>query len=124
MRPHRNLLAWKESILFVKEVYFLAGLLPKEENFGLISQLRRAVLSVPVNLAEGAAGQSDKEFIRFLFISEGSLSEIDTLLEICKTLKYFSEDQLRTYFDKNEHLSALIKGLRKKIETKIITQDK
>jgi len=115
MRPHRKLIAWQEAIQFVKEIYQLTKLLPNEEKFGITSQLRRAAISVPLNLAEGAARQSDKEFIKFLFISEGSLSEIDTILEICRELDYFSEQKLQSLFNHNAKISAIIRGLRESI---------
>ncbi len=119
MRPHRKLIAWQESIQFAKDIYLLARLLPSEEKFGLTSQMRRAVVSISLNIAEGAARQSEKEFIRFLFFSEGSCSEIDTLLEICKILEYFPEEKLEFYINKNEKISALVMGLRKSLERKI-----
>ena len=119
MRPHRKLLAWQKAIHFVKEVYQLTKSLPEEEKFGITSQLRRATMSIPLNVAEGAARQSDIEFVRFLFISEGSSSEVDTLLEICRELGYFSEKKLEPFFIYNEKISALISGLRKSIERKI-----
>jgi len=119
MRPHRKLLAWQESIKFAKDIYFITRLIPEEEKFGIISQLRRAVVSISLNIAEGAARQSAKEFIRFLFIADGSSSEVDTLLEICKVLGFIPEEKLKFYFEKNEKISALTNGLRKSIERKI-----
>jgi four helix bundle protein len=124
MRPHRKLIAWQESIQFVKDIYLLTQLLPDEEKYGITSQLRRAAVSISLNIAEGAARQSDKEFNKFLFIAEGSSSEVDTLLEICKVLEYFSQEKLKSYFDKNEKISALIIGLRKFIEKRINTSNK
>ena len=79
---HKELDAWKKSMELVKVVYQLSENFPKEEQFGIISQMRRASVSVPVNIAEGAARNYDKEFIQFLYISLGSLSELETLFLI------------------------------------------
>lgn len=88
MSTHKNLDVWKLSIDFVKEVYQTTKMFPPDEQYGLSSQLRRASVSVPTNIAEGAARGSAKEFLRFLYISLGSLSEIETLLIITDKLKF------------------------------------
>ena len=119
MRPHRTLEAWKESIQLVKEIYILTREFPSEEKYGLISQLRRAAVSISLNIAEGAARQSDKEYVKFLFISEGSISEVDTILELTRVLEIISEEQAQRHVKKNERVSALVSGLRKSIERKI-----
>src|SRR5205814_1605106 len=116
---HRKLIAWQESIQFVVDVYVLTKALPNEERFGLISQMRRASVSIAANIAEGAARNSDKEKIRFLFIAEGSASEMDTLLELCKQLKFISEETWQHSYNKLEKISALISGLRKSIEKRM-----
>lgn len=69
MSTHKDLIVWKKSIEFVTEVYKITGTFPSEEKFGLVSQLRRAAVSIPSNIAEGAARSHDKEFIQFLSIS-------------------------------------------------------
>lgn len=79
---HKELDVWKESIELVKLVYELTQKLPKEEVYGLSSQIRRAVVSIASNIAEGSARKSDKEFIQFLNISRGSLAELDTQIII------------------------------------------
>jgi four helix bundle protein len=81
-KPHKKLDAWKESMNLVILVYELTRQFPQNEVFGLISQLRRAVISIPGNVAEGAARQTRREFIQFLYIARGSLSEVDTYIEI------------------------------------------
>ena len=87
-RKHHDLQAWQEGIAFVKDIYALSTSFPKEETYGLTSQLRRAAISVPANIAEGAARQTDKEFIQFLVIARGSLSEAETLLILARELGY------------------------------------
>ena len=87
-RKHHELRAWQEGIAFAKDIYDLSSSFSKEEMYGLTSQLRRAAVSVPANIAEGAARQTDKEFIQFLAIARGSLSEAETLLILAHKIGY------------------------------------
>ena len=116
-KPHKNLDVWKKSLDLVEIIYRLAELFPKSEIYGLTNQMRRAVISVPSNIAEGAARKTKKEFIQFLHMAQGSLSELDTQIEIAKRLGYSSEDQSKTLFeimqDVDRMLSGLIKSLKK-----------
>ena len=91
---HKNLEVYKISLLFVKDIYRLTNFLPKEELYGLVSQLRRAAVSVCSNLAEGAARKSEKEKKRFYEISRSSLVEVDTQIEISLLLGYLKETDL------------------------------
>jgi four helix bundle protein len=95
MGTHKDLDVWKLGIQLVKDVYATTSKFPKEEAFGLTSQLRRAAVSVPANIAEGAARNGKKEFIQFLYISLGSLSEIETLLIIAEDLNFLENCLLR-----------------------------
>jgi len=88
MKTHKDLRVFSESLDLVEDIYRVTKSFPKDELFTLTSQLRRAAISVPSNIAEGAARNSKKEFIRFLYISLGSLSEIDAQIEIARRLKY------------------------------------
>jgi len=85
-KTHKDLDVWKLSIQLVKAIYKLTSEFPSEEKFGLISQIRSAAVSIPSNIAEGAARNSIKDYIRFLYISLGSLSEVETQLIIAKEL--------------------------------------
>ena len=85
---HKDLEVWKESMNLVEMVYSLANQLPGDEKFGLISQLKRAAVSVPSNIAEGWGRESTKNFVHFLRIARGSLYELETQLIISKELKY------------------------------------
>ena len=85
---HKDLDVWKKSIDLVLKIYVLTKEMPSDERYGLCSQIKRAAVSVPSNIAEGAGRSSTKEFIRFLDISNGSLSELETQLIIIEKLQY------------------------------------
>lgn len=112
MRKHHRLLAWKESIELVKQVYGISSHYPKEELYGLTSQMRRAAVSVPSNIAEGAARDSSAEFSRFLIIARGSLSELETQILIARTLGYYHDEKV---LEQIEKVFALIGGLLIKV---------
>jgi four helix bundle protein len=97
MRPHENLNVWKKAVDFVVEIYKTTEHFPKEERFGLTSQIRRASVSVAANIAEGAARKSPKEFSHFLSNAQGSASEVETELLISYRLGYLSNSQLVEY---------------------------
>jgi four helix bundle protein len=100
---HEDLEIWKLSIRLVKETYLMTKTFPDDERFGLTSQMRRAAISVPSNIAEGAGRISKREFIHFLSISLGSLSELETQFVIAKELEYL---------DDFIEIKALIKRIR------------
>jgi four helix bundle protein len=112
-RPHHDLDAWKEAMRMVKMVYQLSQQFPKEEVYGLTSQVRRAAVSVPSNLSEGAARSSKKEFSHFLSVAKGSLSELETQLIISADLGYFPVDH--DIFAHMERVAQLLGGLHRKI---------
>ncbi len=88
MGTHENLDIWKLSMLLVTDIYRASGKYPKDERFGLIAQIRRAAISIPSNIAEGAARKSDKENIQFLYIALGSIAELETQLMIAQNLDF------------------------------------
>lgn len=114
MRSHQNLRVWQTSMLLVEEVYCLTKLFPDTERFGLISQIRRAAVSVPSNIAEGAARGSLADYMRFLYIARGSLSELDTQMQLAERLGYCQLTQPQQYLITNTftQLGGLIKYLR------------
>ena|SRR5258706_5412195 len=112
-RPHYKLEAWKESIALVSVIYRVTQEFPKDEIFGLTSQLRRAAVSVPSNIAEGAARHGSKEFAQFLNMAIGSVSEIETQLLIAVDLGYLAKDS--SVFTLLEHVSKLVNGLWKSV---------
>jgi four helix bundle protein len=117
MKPHKNLDAWKLSFAFVKEAYKVTAIFPAEEKFGLVSQIRRAAVSIPVNIAEGAARKSKKEFLQFLYIAEGSLSELDTLIELSFELNFCSKQIADDLLLLLENISKRIFGLIRKLSS-------
>ena len=116
-RPHKNLIVWQEAIELVLLVYNICKKLPNDEKFGLISQMKRASVSVPSNIAEGAARKSNKENIQFLYISSGSLSELDTQNTILRKLNYIDEITFTELDDKINKVSAILNGLIEKRKT-------
>jgi len=113
---HRDLLVYKRSMDLVVAIYQITSLFPDSEKFGLVSQLRRSAVSVPSNISEGAARQSTKEYIQFLYISLGSLAEIETQLEIAIRLNYCSEVEIQslTIFHLKQMLLKMINSLKRK----------
>jgi len=118
-KPHKRLRAWQLSMDIAVDIYGVTGKFPPEEKFGLTSQMRRCAVSVPSNVAEGAARRSKKEFVNFLHISMGSLSELDTQLELAKRLEFIDEAKWKNLDDKliaeDKVLSGLIKSKKENI---------
>lgn len=110
MKTHKDLYVWKEAVCLTEKDYSITAKFPKSEICGLTSQIRRAVVSIPSNIAEGAARQSNKEFIQFLYIALGSCAELDTQLILAEKLS-FSIDSL-DYLKKDlERIMQMINGL-------------
>jgi len=107
---YRDLDVWKQSRFLVKNVYQLSKSFPKEEQFGLINQLRRAAISVPSNIAEGAGRNHSKDSIQFFFIARGSLYEIETQLIIAFDLEYISDSQLHEVLEHIARCKKLLNG--------------
>ena len=110
-RAHTELDAWKESIHLVKVVYRVSQLFPTDERFGLTSQARRAAVSISANIAEGAARGSKKEFLQFLTISRGSLSELETLMTIASEVGYLNSSAAEEIEQHCDRVSTLLSGL-------------
>ena len=113
---HKDLDLWKRSIDFVKSVYTLTSSFPKTKTYGLTGQIRKAAISISSNLAEGAARTSDKELIHFLYISLGSLAEVETQLIISQELSLIQtiENQLSEIAVLKKLFLGLIKYLKNK----------
>jgi four helix bundle protein len=118
-KPHKRLKAWQFGMDIAVDVYKTTEKFPSQEKFGLTSQMRRCGVSIPSNIAEGAARKSKKEFVNFLYISLGSLSELETQMELARRLKLTDEKTRENLHDKlNEEgkvLSGLIKSQKETI---------
>jgi len=117
IKSYKDLEVWKVSMEFVTDVYETITVFPSHELYGLSSQIKRSAVSIPSNIAEGASRHSTKEFIQFLYIANGSLSEVETQLELAVRLKYLNKsDKL---VEKIKHIRKmlinLIKALKKKL---------
>lgn len=111
MKDHKDLIVWQKSMLLVIEIYKLVRFLPKEETYGLSDQMRRAAVSIPSNISEGNSRESQKEFLHFLSIAQGSNAELETQLLICQQLGLIQSEKLKTAFSLNEEISKMLRSL-------------
>src|SRR5256885_3340168 len=111
MRPHERLDVWREAVDFVVSVYRETDSFPKDERFGLTSQIRRAAVSVAANIAEGAGRDSDREFCHFLSNAQGSASELATELLIAHGLSFLPQDTFTTLNATLDSIGRMIVGL-------------
>ena len=111
---YKNLEAYKESKTLVKQVYALLKKFPHEEQYALCDQLRRAVISVPSNIAEGSGRTSAKDQAHFLEMAFGSLMEVDCQMDIAQDLGYVSSDELEVVSKQVRQVAALLSGMRNK----------
>jgi four helix bundle protein len=116
-RLHHGLRVWQEAMTMVTRLYRVTSVFPESERFGLTSQIRRAAVSVPSNIAEGAGRGGGKEFIRFLRVARGSLSELDAQLRIAENLGFVRS--AGPLLDDLDHLQAMIGSLIKNQQTRI-----
>jgi four helix bundle protein len=116
MRPHERLDVWNKAIDLVMTCYKATETFPKEERFGLTSQIRRAAVSIPANIAEGAARDSQKEFTYFLSNAQGSASELETELLIAHKLGYLAETNHTALRASLDSIGRMIVGLSKSIK--------
>lgn len=115
-RQHRKLDVWKMAMDFVKEIYQVTESFPKSEIYGLTSQMRRSAISIPSNLAEGAARKGGKEFKQFLNIAQGSISELDTQIDLALMLNLIEKDLYDTLIDRLNVISKMLYGLSRSIK--------
>jgi four helix bundle protein len=125
-KPHKKLDVWKAAMEATQMVYMLTNTFPAEEKFGLVSQMRRAAVSIPSNIAEGAARQGGKEFRNFLSMAQGSLSELDTQLELAVLLGFLSNENLAEItghlIRMDKMLTGLIRNLAQKSQNNNLTK--
>ena len=119
METHKDLRVWQQSIKMVTSIYLLTQTFPKEELFGLVSQMRRASVSVPSNIAEGYARGTDKEKLHFLRVSSGSMSEVETQLMLSLNLGYINQEKYNELAEVIssiwKQLNALISSIKKRL---------
>ena len=118
LRTHKDLEVWKNAINFVTLVYEVTSTFPGTEIYGLTNQLRRAAVSIPSNIAEGAARSTNKDNIHFLYISLGSISEVDTQFIISFNLGFISDEKLKEISDKLTLIKIELLGLIKYLKGK------
>jgi len=117
IKSYKDLLIWQKGIDLVKEVYKITKKFPDSERYVLIDQIHRSAISIPSNIAEGQARQHTKEFRQFLYISLGSLAEVDTQLIISKELGYIDRRDLHTLNNKIAELRKMIHSILKNLIT-------
>jgi len=113
---HNKLKIWKEAMSLTKEIYIDTSKFPDSEKYSLANQIRRSAVSIPSNIAEGAGRYSDKEFLHFLYISRGSLAELETQLILSSDLGYIKD--IKKYLLKMEEIRKMISGMIKHLKSK------
>ena len=116
VRRYRDLIVWQKAVDWVAAVYAATQGWPSDERYGLTSQVRRAAVSVPSNIAEGCARRSTADFVRFLLIARGSLAEVETQLIIAERLGYVGGNALASLHDSVDEISRMLAGLITKLE--------
>ena len=111
VRSYRDLVVWQKAVEFVTEIYRLTHTFPKEEMFGLMSQMRRAAVSIPSNIAEGHGRLSRKEYIHFLGNARGSMAELETQVIIAVNLGYLDEGKTNRLLEQAGELGRILNGL-------------
>jgi four helix bundle protein len=110
-KSYRELIVWQKAMALARQVYVLSQELPKSETYGLLTQIRRAAVSVPSNIAEGYGRLTDLQFRHFLGNARGSLYEMQTQIELAHGLGYFDEKPVRELLDRGSEVARLINGL-------------
>jgi four helix bundle protein len=118
MRTHKDLDVWKLSVSFVVEIYKTTAFFPKNEIFGIVAQMRRAAVSIPSNIAEGAARNHQNEFKQFLYIALGSAAELNTQIIVSQNLDYIQRNKSDELIEKLDVISKMIQGLIKSVTNK------
>ena len=113
---YKDLVVWQKGIELAKLIYTLTTRFPAEEKFGLISQMRRAAVSIPSNIAEGQARHTTGEFIQFISHAEGSVAELNTQLILAVELGFSASEPAAPAAELMEHLRRMLNGLRRKLE--------
>ncbi|MDO9000540.1 four helix bundle protein [Sediminibacterium sp.] len=115
---YKDLIVWQKAIILVTNIYKLTNSFPSEERFGLASQLNRAAVSIPSNIAEGWGRELPKNYLQFLRVSRGSLMEVETMILISKNLNFISEKEYLEINTNIEEVGKILQGLIKSVQQK------
>lgn len=118
LKSYKNLLVWQKSLTMVKLIYELTRSFPQDERFGLVTQMSRAAVSVPSNIAEGHSRHTRGEFIQFISHAEGSLAELETQLLIAIELDFCTQSQSENLLSLVDELQRMLNGLRQNLATR------
>ena len=122
IKSYKDLQVWQRGMDLTALVYRLSCELPSEERYGLVSQMRRAAVSVPANIAEGHQRSSTKEYLRFLFIAAGSLAELETLIELASRLYSIPANSIEELVGQADELGKMLRALQQRLEEKLQPQ--
>jgi four helix bundle protein len=114
-QSYKDLLVWQKGISLAKMIYKLTNSFPREEKFGLVSQMRRAAVSVPSNIAEGQARHTTGEFVQFVSHAEGSIAELDTQLIVSVELSFCAKRDALPVYEAIDELRRMLNALRRKL---------
>ena len=118
LKSYRELTVWQKSIDWVEQIYQASKSFPPEERFGLTSQIRRAAVSVPSNVAEGAARSGTREFLQFLSVASGSLAEVETQLILAQRMNMLTEAEYEALMQEADELGWMLGGLKRSLRSK------
>jgi len=118
-KSFEDLLVWQKAMDLVAEVYTLSKLLPGEEKYALSSQMKRAAVSIPCNIAEGQERNTTKDFINYLYMAKGSKGELETQLLVCVRLKYLTREQIATSQNMLGEIGKMLNALIQKLSAKL-----
>ena len=123
MQRFTELRVWQRSHALALDVYRLTTTFPAAERFGIVSQVRRAVVSIASNIAEGAKRQSRREYVRFLNVAEGSLAETESLLRLSRDLGFADEAVVGALVNEAEDISRMLHGFRQAVERRVVDRE-
>lgn len=116
---YRDLRVWQSAMDMAQSIYKITGQFPPSEIYGLSSQMRRAAISVPSNIAEGHARDSTKEYLRFISVAMGSLAELETQVMLSERLKYFDEEVFNKSLEQTSEVGRMLRGLQQALKAKL-----
>ena len=114
---YRDLIVWQKAMDMTESLYRIVKKLPKEETYALSDQMRRAAISIPSNIAEGFGRNSKKEYLQFLYIANGSVSELETQLMLCVRINYLKESEIQSILSLLSEIGKIIMTITKKLSS-------